>query len=391
MRTLRRLILRFAALLLILRPQIKIIKTNMWFILIALVIYLGANGWVYYNGHVALQGCPMAVRIAFGFVFWVLALSFIGFMALRGRHLTPFVGHWAYQLSMGWLVALLYLTLLLAVGQLPRLFGVHIPYLFAICVGLTVLLLSYGYWHYRHPAVRTLQVDIDKPVEGAKQLRAVLVSDVHLGYGNNRRALERYVQMINDARPDLVLIAGDLIDMSLKPLWQERMQDALSELHAPMGIYMVPGNHEFISGIRESQEFIGRTPIRLLRDSIVTLPNGIQIVGRDDRSNRRRLRAGDLIRRADPSRPILVLDHQPYDEELQQASDAGADFDLCGHTHAGQVWPLSLVTGAIYRQDHGYGHWGKTQVYVSSGLGLWGPPFRIGTDSEMIIADFRFR
>ena len=71
MRTLRRLILRFAALLLILRPQIKTIKTNMWFILIALVIYLGANGWVYYNGHVALQGCPMAVRVAFGIVFWV--------------------------------------------------------------------------------------------------------------------------------------------------------------------------------------------------------------------------------------------------------------------------------------------------------------------------------
>ena len=226
--------------------------------------------------------------------------------------------------------------------------------------------------------MRTLQVDIDKPVDGPKQLRAVLVSDVHLGYGNNRRALEKYVEMINEARPDVVLIAGDLIDMSLKPLWQERMQDALRELNAPMGIYMVPGNHEFISGIRESQEFIGRTSIRLLRDSIVMLPNGVQIVGRDDRSNRRRLRAGDLIRRADPSRPILVLDHQPYDEELQQVADAGADFELCGHTHAG------------YRQDHGYGRWGETQVYVSSGLGLWGPPFRIGTDSEMVVVDFRF-
>ena len=260
-----------------------------------------------------------------------------------------------------------------------------------MCVGLTVLLLAYGNWHYRHPAVRTLQVDIDKAVDGPKQLRAVLVSDVHLGYGNNRRVLEDYVRMINNARPDVVLIAGDLIDMSVKPLWQERMQDALRGLHAPMGIYMVPGNHEFISGIRESEEFIRHTPIRLLRDSIVTLPGGVQIVGRDDRSNRRRLKPADLIGRADPSRPILVLDHQPYDEELQQVADAGADFELCGHTHAGQVWPMNWVTGAVYKQDHGYDRWGRTQVYVSSGLGLWGPPFRIGTDSEMVIVDFRFR
>ena len=385
------LILRLAALLLILRPQIKTIKTNMWFILIVLVIYLGANGWVYYNGHVALQGCPMAVRMAFGVVFWAVALSFIGFMALRGRHLTPLMGHWVYFVSNGWLVALLYLTLLLAVGQLPRLFGVHVPHLFGICVGLTALLLAYGYWHYRHPAVRTLQVDIDKPVDGPKQLRAVAISDVHLGYGNNRRVLEDYVRMINEARPDVVLIAGDLIDMSLKPLWQERMQDVLREVQAPLGIYMVPGNHEFISGIRATEEFIGRTPIRLLRDSIVTLPGGVQVVGRDDRSNRRRLRAGDLIGRADASRPILVLDHQPYDDQLEQIAAGGADFTLCGHTHAGQVWPLSLVTGAIYRQDHGYGRWGRTQVYVSSGLGLWGPPFRIGTDSELVVIDFRFR
>lgn len=197
--------------------------------------------------------------------------------------------------------------------------------------------------------------------------------------------------MINEARPDVVLIAGDLIDMSLKPLWQERMQDVLREVQAPLGIYMVPGNHEFISGIRATEEFIGRTPIRLLRDSIVTLPGGVQVVGRDDRSNRRRLRADDLIGRADASRPILVLDHQPYDDQLEQIAAGGADFTLCGHTHAGQVWPLSLVTGTIYRQDHGYGRWGRTQVYVSSGLGLWGPPFRIGTDSEMVVIDFRFR
>lgn len=362
----------------------------MLFILIALTLYLAANGWVYYHGHLALQGYPLPLRIAFGVLFWAVALSFILLMYLRGRHLTPLAGHWFYQLSTGWLVALLYLTLLLAVGQLPRLFGMHVPHLFALCVGLTALLLGYGYWHYRHPSVRTLQVKIDKPAEGRRELRAVAVSDVHLGYGNNRRVLEEYVEMINEARPDVVLIAGDLIDMSVTPLWRERMQDALQQLQAPLGIYMVPGNHEFISGLRESEAFIRKTPICLLRDSLVTLPGGIQIVGRDDRSNRRRMRPADLLSQADPTRPILVLDHQPYDEELEQTAAAGADFALYGHTHNGQVWPLSLVTDIVYRQPYGYGRWGQMQAYVSSGLGLWGPPFRIGTDSELVVIDFRF-
>ena len=113
----------------------------MLFILIALILYLAANGWVYYHGHIALQGFPLSVRIGFGIVFWAVALSFILLMYLRGRHLTPLAGHWFYQLSTGWLVALLYLTLLLAIGHLPRLIGVHIPHLFAACTVLTALLL----------------------------------------------------------------------------------------------------------------------------------------------------------------------------------------------------------------------------------------------------------
>ena len=203
----------------------------MLFILIALTIYLGANGWVYYHAHMALQGWPTGLRIGFGLLFWAVALSFILFMYMRGRHLTPLAGHWFYQISTGWLVALLYLTLLLLAGQLPRLAGIHIPHLFGICTGLTALLLAYGYWHYRHPSVRHLQIDIAKPAEGIKHLRVVAVSDVHLGYGNNRRVLEKYVTMINDARPDAVFIAGDLIDMSATPLWRERMQDALRQVH----------------------------------------------------------------------------------------------------------------------------------------------------------------
>jgi predicted MPP superfamily phosphohydrolase len=106
-------------------------------------------------------------------------------------------------------------------------------------------------------------------------------------------------------------------------------------------------------------------------------------VGRDDRHNHRRESLGELLDRVDSAKPIIILDHQPYN--LAEVDAAGVDIQLSGHTHRGQVWPLSLLTDYIYEQSHGYRKWQNTHIYVSSGLSLWGPPFRIGTNSELAI------
>jgi len=161
------------------------------------------------------------------------------------------------------------------------------------------------------------------------------------------------------------------------------MAEELTELKAPLGIYMVPGNHEYISGIDKSIQFIQNTPIQLLRDSVVTLPCGIQLIGRDDRSNARRLPLQKLMARIDKSKPVILLDHQPY--QLAESQAAGIDLQFSGHTHHGQVWPMNWVTDHLYEQSHGYRQWENSHIYVSSGLSLWGPPFRIGTESEMVV------
>lgn len=85
----------------------------------------------------------------------------------------------------------------------------------------------------------------------------------------------------------------------------------------------------------------------------------------------------------DKSNPILLLDHQPY--KLTESEAAGVDLQFSGHTHRGQVWPMNWVTDHIYEQSHGYRQWGNSHIYVSSGLSLWGPPFRIGTESDMAV------
>ena len=106
-------------------------------------------------------------------------------------------------------------------------------------------------------------------------------------------------------------------------------------------------------------------------------------MGRDDRSNRKRKSVGQLMQGIDSTRYIILLDHQPY--HLEEADQSGVDLQLSGHTHRGQVWPLNWVTRAMYESDYGAYKRGKTDYYVSSGIGIWGGKFRIGTDSEYAV------
>jgi predicted MPP superfamily phosphohydrolase len=213
----------------------------------------------------------------------------------------------------------------------------------------------------------------------------VAITDVHLGYGTGVDALKGFVDQINQQSPDVVLIVGDLIDNSLKPLFHDSFDKVLSMIKAPQGIYMVPGNHEYISGIDDVADYLRGTSIVLLRDSVVTLSNGIQIVGRDDRMNKKRKPLKELLVHTNEKHPIIVLDHQPYN--LNITDSLKVDLQISGHTHHGQLFPFNLLTDYLYEQSHGYRKWKNSHIWVSSGLSLWGPPFRIGTKGDFAIID----
>ena len=152
---------------------------------------------------------------------------------------------------------------------------------------------------------------------------------------------------------------------------------------------MVMGNHEFISGTEAVERFIGTTNIHLLRDSVATLPSGLQIVGREDRTNRQRQALEQLLTECDNTRPIVLLDHQPYN--VAGSDSLKVDLQFSGHTHRGQIFPLNLLTDCIYEQSHDYRKWSYSHIIVSCGLSLWGPPFRIGTSSDMYVITLRGR
>jgi predicted MPP superfamily phosphohydrolase len=335
------------------------------------------------------------------------------FIALLGRNaeLPQWLLGGMYNIGSIWLVFTLYMVLALLAVDLLRIFVWHQPlkeYGFAAAFLFTAVLLIYGYGNYRNPKIEEVTIDLSKDgSSGKREVKIVAASDVHLGFATRKKHLQRYVEKINSLTPDIILIGGDLIDNSIKPVEQQRMQEELGMLKAPGGIFMVPGNHEYISDMADVEAFLQKTPIVLLRDSVVMHPCGVAIAGRDDRSNRHRLTVKELLKgikivtSSTPTEdsedvnfaenfagPVILLDHQPY--EVAHKDSLGVDVQFSGHTHHGQVWPMSLLVDSMYDQSHGYRKWNNSHVIVSSGLSLWGPPFRIGTNSDLWVINLKY-
>ena len=194
--------------------------------------------------------------------------------------------------------------------------------------------------------------------------------------------------MINAEHPDLVLIAGDIIDGSMRPLKEEKMHEEFQRLKAP--IYACIGNHEFYSGESGAKQFYHDAGIQLLQDSIAIVGD-LCIIGRDDRTNIHRKSLGKIMAEntslISHSSFLILLDHQPY--HLEQAERHHIDFQFSGHTHHGQVWPISWITESIYECAFGAYKKGHTDYYISSGLGIWGGKFRIGTRSEYVVVTIK--
>ena len=313
------------------------------------------------------------------------AMLFLNFRrAFDGMPLS--VAQMAYEVGTSSIFVLLYLVMIFLLLDLGRLFHLvpktllyHNGY---TALGIFVLMLGvfvYGNLHYNNKVRMPLELKSQKPLP--REYKIVMASDLHIGYHNPRKELARWVDMINAENPDFILIAGDIIDGSMRPIIEERMADEFHRLKAP--VYACLGNHEFYSGVPGAKQFYKDAGIRLLVDESAVIDSSIVVIGRDDRTNMRRKPIKDLVG-SFTSKYTIVLDHQPYN--LDRAEAAGVDFQLSGHTHRGQVWPISWITDRIYECSWGSHQRVNTQFYVSSGIGIWGGKFRIGTQSEYGVA-----
>ncbi len=234
---------------------------------------------------------------------------------------------------------------------------------------------------------------IDLPIKLSRLPRSmdgfviVQITDLHVGNTIERSFVQSVVERVNESKPDLIVLTGDMVDGPVPEL-REHVAP-LGDLQAPHGVFFVTGNHEYYAGVDPWVEHIRELGIRVLRNERVQIGVGddsFDLAGIDDHGAHRWPGHGPDLARAtegrDTRRELILLAHQP--RQVHEATRAGVGLQLSGHTHGGQIWPWHYIAKA---QQGGLlsGHsWhGGTQLYISRGTGYWGPPVRVFARSEI--------
>lgn len=249
-------------------------------------------------------------------------------------------------------------------------------------VALAVTLFLIGVINANFSQVKNISVTLNNLPKDWQGKKIVQISDTHLGsiYGPN--FLRRQVTKINSLEPDLIVITGDLFDGTFSRL--PEIANELSKLKAKEGIYFVSGNHDTYLGLDKVVSILEQTNIKFLRDEMINL-NGLEIIGFDFNKF-----AGDDLSRTiknlsyNSGAARLLLNHAPNDISL--AKDLKVNLQLSGHSHRGQMFPMSFVTKLLYgKYQYGLHTEGTFNIYTSSGIGSWGPPIRTFNPAEIVL------
>ncbi|MER5942236.1 metallophosphoesterase [Streptomyces sp. NPDC001928] len=249
-----------------------------------------------------------------------------------------------------------------------------------------------GYGTYdvlRGPKVKRVTVPLAKLPRAAHGYRIAVVSDIHLGPILGRGFAQKVVDTINATQPDLIAIVGDLVDGSVKDLGPAAAP--LAGLRARHGAFFVTGNHEYFSGAEQWVDEVRRLGLRPLENARTELPH-FDLAGVNDVAGESEGQGPDFAKALgdrDKARACVLLAHQPV--QIHDAVDHGVDLQLSGHTHGGQLWPGSLVAELANPTVAGLERYGDTQLYVSRGAGAWGPPTRVGAESDITVIELASR
>lgn len=249
----------------------------------------------------------------------------------------------------------------------------------------------------RVPSVTPVEIVVPGLPAAWDGLTVAQLSDVHASKTFPGNWLAGVVDAVNAARPDLIVITGDLFDGSPR----QRFDDLrpLRRLRAPLGVYACPGNHEYYSGLTAWRPRFSSLGILLLEnDHVLLRRNGAELILAglsDDVAERFGLPRPDIrqaLGSTEASLPLILMAHRPHlVEQLKQLSRPGAALQLSGHTHGGQVFGLDLL---VRRVNKGYlrGLYeiGPVRLYISTGTALWsGFPLRLGVPSEIPLITLR--
>jgi len=267
----------------------------------------------------------------------------------------------------------------------PYLVPVKTSFFFSL--GLALAICAYGYREAKDIHSERLAIETTKLPAGIDRLVIVQISDVHLGLINRGERFGPMIKAAQDAKPDLFVVTGDLVDAQINHL--TGLSELLRAVPAKYGKYSIMGNHEYYAGPEKSVAFMREAGLTLLRDRVVT-DGPITIVGADDRTARQ-LNLGQpsseekLLSGLPRDKFILYLKHQP---RIDPNTIGLFDLQLSGHTHKGQIFPFTLLTRLTFPLNAGNYDLGKgSLLHVSRGTGTWGPPIRFLAPPEVTIIE----
>jgi len=373
------------------------------FITIVLLIYSLANVYIFLKGYNVIP-ILRDHRILYTLIFFLLTFTFVAAKIIESRH-SSIISDILNIVGGFWMAFLLYGFIFLFLSDILLLF-LRIPGLikgqdillfrkwsFFVTVILSCLLITGGFINALIPTVRNYEITINKSAGDIKNLRIAAVSDIHLGSIIRNRSLKKLSEMLTGIKPDIIFLLGDIVDGEIGPVIRGDLLKYFQYPKCADGLFAITGNHEFIGGASRTIPYIESKGIRILKDEVVTLNGGIQLIGRIDKDSRsfygkERKSLEELIKLTDTTKPVILLDHQPF--KLDESEKYGIDLQLSGHTHNGQMWPLNHITRMIFELSYGYLKKGNTQIIVSSGFGIWGPRVRSGSRSEVLLINVRF-
>ncbi len=284
-------------------------------------------------------------------IFWVIAFSYV-VSTLVGTYLPKYIGNTFLYIGIYYFAIASYLVIIFPLIDMVKIFNKRLGFL---------------------PKDQILKI--------------ALLSDIHLGDYMDVNRLKRLVTEVNKVSPDIILIAGDLVDSSIKPIIKYDMAKELGTLQSKYGTYFAFGNHDITQNKTNTlTELLESEGIKVLRDDYELINDSFYVVGRDDvavsRIGRERKELKEITKKIDKSKPVIVIDHNP--KEITEAYEEKIDLQVSGHTHKGQFIPYNLVTNRNYDMVYGYDKRDNFNIVVSSGYGTWGPPIRIGSRSEIV-------
>ena len=376
------------------------------FFIIFFTVYALINSYVFIRGWQALAFFPL-LKPFFVVIFLIFSLSYI-FVKIFAERIPAFIHDPLLWIGSFWFAFLLYFVLILFLIDLIRLADNFFSFLpvslraltdltkLYLGIGVIILVLSIafaGYINRTNFKIKTLDLTLPKKNSILTELNVVMFSDLHLSPINDDNFLNMIVQKVNDLNPDIILLPGDIVDDKAEILKRNGIGKSFRKLNPKYGIIACTGNHEFINSVEPSVKFMEEFGIKVLRDSVLNIKDSFYIISREDGSGnsftgKRRKNLDSIISSTSRNLPLILLDHTPV--RLNEAVNNKIDLQLSGHTHNGQMFPLNFITKMIYEVSCGYLKKGDTQFYISSGVGTWGPPVKLASDTEIINLKIKF-